>query len=64
VKAIKFSPDFRKKLQVISKRDRKLFRKVQKQLEVFQINAGHKSLRLHKITREVRTCGVFRLTLI
>ena len=54
MKVIKFSLDFRKKLQVIRKRDHKLFRKIQKQLKLFQSNPRHKSLRLHKITREVK----------
>lgn len=54
MKTIKFSPDFYKKLQVIRKRDNKLFKKIQKQLKLFQINPRHKSLRLHKLTREVK----------
>lgn len=55
MKPIKLSPDFYKKLQVIRKRDNKLFKKIQKQLKLFQINPRHKSLRLHKITREVKS---------
>jgi len=54
VKPIKFSPDFHKKLKAIRKRDNKLFKKIQKQLKLFRINPRHKSLRLHKVTREVK----------
>ena len=55
MKPIKFSSDFRKKLKVIRKRDNKLFKKIQKQLKLFQINPRHKSLRLHKVTRDVKS---------
>ncbi|MBI3486420.1 type II toxin-antitoxin system mRNA interferase toxin, RelE/StbE family [Candidatus Daviesbacteria bacterium] len=54
MKSIKFSPDFHKKLQILQRRDIKLFDKIQKQLELFKQNPRHKSLRLHKITREVK----------
>ena len=54
MKPIKFSPDLRKKLQVIRKRDNKFSKKIQKQLKLFQSNPRHKSLRLHRITREVK----------
>ena len=54
MKPIKFSPELYKKLQIIRKKDHKLFKKIQKQLKLFQIDPRHKSLRLHKITREVK----------
>lgn len=54
MKAILFSPDLSKKLQKIKKKDYLLFSKIQKQLKIFRDNPRHKSLRLHKITREVK----------
>lgn len=54
MKPIKFSPDLYKKLQIIRRKDFRLFKKIQKQLKLFQIDPRHKSLRLHKITREVK----------
>lgn len=54
MKAILFSPDFSKKLQKIKKKDHQLFSKIQKQLNIFKDNPTHKSLRLHKITKEVK----------
>lgn len=54
MKIIKFSPDVYKKLQTIQSRDTKLFKKIQKQLKLFKENPKHKSLRLHKVTREVK----------
>lgn len=53
MKAIKLSPDLYKKLQKIKKKDSQLFKKIQKQLAIFKKNPQHRSLRLHKITREV-----------
>lgn len=54
MKAIKFSPDLYKKLQKLRRTDKKLFTKIQKQLKLFAANPQHKSLRLHKIKREVK----------
>ena len=54
MKVIAFSPDFYKKLQRIKRKDPKLFNKIQKQLALFKKNPRHRSLRLHKITREVK----------
>lgn len=54
MKIIKFSPDVYTKLQTIQSRDTKLFKKIQKQLKLFKENPKHKSLRLHKVTREVK----------
>jgi len=53
MKTIRVSPDVYKKLQVLRSKDKKLFKKVQKQLKLFKQNPRHKSLRLHKITREI-----------
>lgn len=52
---IRVSPDVYKKLQVLRSKDKKLFKKVQKQLKLFKQNPRHKSLRRHKITREIKS---------
>ncbi len=54
MKVIKFSPDVYIKLQKIKKKNPQLFNKIQKQLAIFKQNPKHRSLRLHKITREVK----------
>lgn len=54
MKIIKFSTDVYKKLQTIQSKDAKFFKKIQKQLKLFKEDPKHKSLRLHKITREVK----------
>lgn len=54
MKTIKFSLSVYKKLQTIQSRNTKLFKKIQKQLKLFKENPKHKSLRLHKVTREVK----------
>jgi Txe/YoeB family toxin of Txe-Axe toxin-antitoxin module len=53
MKTIKFSPDIYRKLQKLRTKDTILFKKVHKQLKIFQQDPLHPSLRLHKITREV-----------
>lgn len=54
MKPIKLSPAVLKKLQETQKTNIKLSNKIQKQLRLFQENPYHPSLRLHKITREVK----------
>lgn len=54
MKTFKFSPDVYKKLQMIQSKDNKLFQKIQKQLKLLKEDPKHKSLRLHKVTREVK----------
>lgn len=49
MKAITFSPTLYKRVQELRRKDPKLFRKIQKQLALFQQNPKHKSLRLHKL---------------
>lgn len=39
---------------MIQSKDAKLFNKIQKQLKLFKKDPKHKSLRLHKVTREVK----------
>ncbi len=49
MKELKFSDEFITKVSQIKKRDRRLFLKINKQLELFQKNPKHPSLRLHKL---------------
>jgi Txe/YoeB family toxin of Txe-Axe toxin-antitoxin module len=61
VKPVKFSPDTSKKLQRIKSTDLKLFKRIEKKLELFQSDPKHPSLRLHKITRGVE--NVFSISI-
>lgn len=54
MKSLKFSPDIQRRLQELRKKDSKLYKRILKQLELFQQNPRSKSLRLHKVTREVK----------
>ena len=53
MKTIKFSPDTSKKLQKLKLIDLKLFKRIERKLQLFQSDPKHPSLRLHKITRQV-----------
>ena len=44
------SPDLEKKLEKIKAKDKQLTGKIQKQLELFQENHFHPSLRIHKLS--------------
>lgn len=54
MKSIKFSPDVYEKFRVIRTKNPQLYKKILKQIRLFKENPRHKSLRLHKVTREVR----------
>lgn len=54
MKPLKFSPDVNKKIREFQRRDLKLYKKIQKQLELFLKDSRHPSLRLHKIRRKDR----------
>lgn len=54
MKTFKFSSDLSKKLKEIQSKDLKLFKRIQKQLEIFQTDPKHPSLRLHKVTRDIQ----------
>ena len=54
MKAIEFSPKLFKKLQILRHKDKNLFQKVQKQLQLFQQNPKHKSLSLHKLEGDLK----------
>ncbi len=52
MKPIKFDSEVKKELKKIQLRNLKLYKRIQKQLELFVTNPRHKSLRLHKIRRQ------------
>lgn len=54
MKPIKLSPAVLKRIKEIQKTNIKLSDRIQKQLKTFQENPRHPSLRLHRITREVK----------
>lgn len=47
---VKFSPLLQKKLIEINRKDKKLSDKIRKQIQIFQSNPKHPSLRLHKLS--------------
>ncbi len=47
---IRLSPDLLTSLQRIKRKDHKLLLQIQKQLNLFQTNPKHHSLRLHKLS--------------
>lgn len=49
MKTIKFSPELLKELKLLRKKNIRLFKKIQKQLVLFQNNPKNNSLRLHKL---------------
>lgn len=51
---IKFSSDAKKELRKIRKKDSKLYKKVEKQLDLFIRNPKHPSLRIHKLTGDLK----------
>lgn len=51
MKAIEFSPKVHKKLQLLSGKDTKFYKRIIKKLDLFQNNPRHRSLRLHRINR-------------
>lgn len=46
---IELSPEVKKELQVVKRKDHRLFHQINKQLNLFSQNPRHKSLRLHKL---------------
>lgn len=47
---IKIDKDLEKELLSIRKKDQKLYRRIEKQIDLFTKNPNHPSLRLHKLT--------------
>ena len=54
MKDIALSASFVKKAKEIRNKDRNLYKKIQKQLELFQNNPHHLSLRTHKLTGDLK----------
>lgn len=54
MKVIRFSLNVHKKLQIIKTKDQNLYKRIQKQLKLFREDPKRKSLRLHKVTREIK----------
>lgn len=62
MKSLKFSPTVLKKLNEIQKKDNKLYKRILKQLNLLQQNPRLKSLRLHRITREIKNTWSISIT--
>ncbi len=54
MKSLNFNPYVLKQLSEIQKKDNKLYKRILKQLNLLQQNPKLKSLRLHKVTRELK----------
>jgi len=54
MKDIALSGDFVKRVKEIRNKDRNLYKKIKKQLELFQNNPHHPSLRTHKLTGSLK----------
>lgn len=63
MKKITLSPLFQKKLLQLQKKDLKLFKKIKKQFELFKINQQHPSLRLHKLSGELKNTWSLSVTM-
>lgn len=59
---IRLDEKLQKELEALSKKDLKLFKKVQKQLKLFADNPKHKSLRVHKLSRELENMRSIAIT--
>jgi addiction module RelE/StbE family toxin len=62
VKPIQFSPEAKKRLKEIQIKDIKLSKRIEKQLELFLQNPKLKSLRIHKISLEVKNSWSISIT--
>ena len=62
MKRIRFSPTFIKKLQIALKKDTMLYHAVKKQLNVFQANPKHPSLRTHKLSGNLKNTWSISIT--
>ncbi len=54
MKEITFSESFRKKLQIIKRKNPILLKKIKKQLQQFSKNPKHPSLRIHKLEGKLK----------
>ena len=62
MKSLNLSPDILKQLNETQKKDNKFYQRILKQLNLLQQNPKLKSLRLHKITREVKNTWSLSIT--
>lgn len=62
MKSIQFSPPVKEKLREIHRKDRKLSNRIEKQLELFLKNPRLKSLRIHKVSLEVKNSWSISIT--
>lgn len=54
MKPIQFSPDVKRKLKELQIKDIKLYKRIEKQLDLFLKNPRLKSLRLHKVSLGIK----------
>lgn len=62
MKPIQFSPAVKRKLKELQVKDKKLSQRIEKQLELFLKNPRLKSLRLHKVSLEVKNSWSISIT--
>lgn len=62
MKSIQFSHDIKRELKEVQNKDIKLYRRIEKQLDLFLNNPRLKSLRLHKVSLEVKNSWSISIT--
>ena len=62
MKSIQFSPDIKRRLKETQIRDIKLYKRIEKQLDLFLKNPRLKSLRIHKVSLEVKNSWSISIT--
>lgn len=62
MKPIQFSPEVKRRLKEIKIKDIKLHKRVEKQLDLFLQNPRLKSLRIHKVSLEVKNSWSISIT--
>lgn len=62
MRPIQFSPDIKRSLKEIQIRDIKLYKRIEKQLDLFLRNPRLKSLRIHKVSLEVKNSWSISIT--
>lgn len=60
---IKFSSEVDKAIAQIERRDKKLGKRIEKQLTIFSVNPRHPSLRLHKLTGQQKDTWSISITM-
>lgn len=62
MKPIQFNPDIKRRLKEIQIKDPKLYKRIEKQLDLFLRNPRLKSLRIHKVSLEVKNSWSISIT--